>query len=147
MSKRITPRSAVGVGLSTLVTIMVAVLLTTFSVLALVSARADLRLSDKATDSAEHYYAADGEAEQWLADMEAFVRNNRGHLEWGDSAALSALADKLSAAGYKATVDNSGNVHLTETFAIDERRDLIVEIALDTVGETDILRWQTTPKR
>jgi hypothetical protein len=136
------------VGLSTLVTIMVAVLLTTFSVLALVSARADLRLSDKATDSVEHYYVADGEAEQWLAAVDALARQERSELPPGNnSAALSMLVEALSSAGYEAVGADDGRVRVAETFVIDERRDLIVEIALDTTGEIDILRWQTTPRR
>jgi hypothetical protein len=136
MSKRAGSRSAVGVGLSTLVTIMVAVLLTTFSVLALVSARADLKLSDKAVVSTQGYYAADGEATQWLADVDAVVREGGA-----DS------AEALAAAGYTVTTTDDGRTGLSTSFAIDEKRDLIVEIALDSAGETDILRWQTVVRR
>jgi hypothetical protein len=135
MSKRVASRSAVGVGLSTLVTIMVAVLLTTFSVLALVSARADLRLSNKVVESTQSYYAADGKAEQWLADVDAFIREGHADLE-GD----------LFAAGYQVVVASDGQMQLTEEFAIDDKRDLVVEIALDRTEEIDILRWQSVPK-
>ncbi|MDR1714163.1 MAG: hypothetical protein LBR39_08460 [Coriobacteriales bacterium] len=65
-----TSRSAVGVGLTTIVTIMVVVLLTTFSVLALVSANSDLRLSRMATTSAQSYYQADSAAQRWLTELD-----------------------------------------------------------------------------
>jgi hypothetical protein len=136
MSKKAASRSAVGVGLSTLVTIMVAVLLTTFSVLALVSARADLRLSSRVATSTQSYYAADGEAEQWLAEVDAFARG--GHADF--------TADLL-AAGYQVEVRDDGHVRLAETFPIDDKRDLIVEITLDSAGEMDILRWQSVSRR
>jgi hypothetical protein len=135
MSKRVASRSAVGVGLSTLVTIMVAVLLTTFSVLTLVSARADLRLSSRAVASTQSYYAADGEAEHWLAAVDAFAQE--GHADLGGD---------LGAAGYQVSATEDGRVKLAEVFSIDEKRDLVVEIALDTTGEIDILRWQSVPR-
>jgi hypothetical protein len=136
MSARRASRSAVGVGLSTLVTIMVAVLLTTFSVLALVSARADLRLSSRVATSTQSYYAADGKAEQWLAEVDAFAQ--RGHAD---------LAAALLAAGYETGVTDDGRVQLATAFPIDDKRDLIIEIALDNAGEIDILRWQSVSKR
>ncbi|MDR2106383.1 MAG: hypothetical protein LBP24_03140 [Coriobacteriales bacterium] len=136
MSRRAQSRSAIGVGLSTLVTIMVAVLLTTFSVLTLVSARADLRLSNKVIASTQGYYAADGDAEQWLAGVDALVQEGHGD-----------LAGALSAAGYEVATTGDGRTGLSAVFPMDSGRDLMVEIALDRTGEIDILRWQSVPKR
>jgi hypothetical protein len=135
MSERPRARSALGVGLSTVVTVMVVVLLTTFSVLALVSARAELRLANRAVESTGHYYAADGEATRWLADLGAFIAEGHDDLE-GD----------LTSAGYQFSSTDDGQLILTKLFAVDDRRDLTVEIALDRTGEMDILRWQTAPK-
>jgi hypothetical protein len=115
---------------------MVAVLLTTFSVLALVSARADLRLSDKAVSSTQSYYAADSEAQRWLADVDVFVREGHADLE-----------GELAAAGYQPLTTDDGLVGLAESFSIDDNRELAVEITLDRTGEIDILRWQTTLKQ
>jgi hypothetical protein len=129
-------RSALGVGLSTVMTVMVVVLLTTFSVLALVSARAELRLANRAIESTENYYAADGEAERWLADLDAFIGEERDDRD-GD----------LASAGYQVSSTDDGRTKLTESFIIDDRRDLIVEVACDGAGEMDILRWQTVPRR
>jgi hypothetical protein len=115
---------------------MVAVLLTTFSVLALVSARADLRLSEKAVVSTQGYYAADGEATQWLADIDAIAQEGQAD-----------LAGALAAAGYAVVTTDDGRTGLSASFTIDEKRDLVVEIALDSARETDILRWQTVVRR
>ena len=147
------PRSAIGVGIATLVTILVAVLLTTFSVLAFVTARADLRLSNKAVESTQSYYIADGQAEEWLAELDAHVVEGEGGTLWilaGDFAA--ALAD----AGYKAATSTDGTstggastderVVVKESFSIDDRRELVVEVAINKDGGLDILRWQTVSK-
>ncbi|MDR1015198.1 MAG: hypothetical protein LBL86_09530 [Coriobacteriales bacterium] len=133
MSRRNASRSAIGVGLSTLVTVMVAVLLTTFSVLALAQARADLRLSEKVAASTQGYYAADGQAEHWLARLDAVVQD-----------APDDPAAGLVAAGYDAAVSQEGRAVVSEAFPIDERRVLVVEVAVDRAGRIDILRWQST---
>jgi hypothetical protein len=127
---------------------MVAVLLTTFSVLALVSARADLRLSDKAADSVESYYAADGEAEKWLAAIDVLIQQTLAERPAAAGpVSLDDFTGALSSAGYEAVPTADGRAQVSATFVIDERRDLVVEIALDSAGEIDILRWQTVPKR
>jgi hypothetical protein len=126
------PRAALGVGLATLVTVLVAVLLTTFSVLALVSARADLRLSDKTAEAMESYYSADSQAEAWLAEIDERV----------DSGSFSATAGGGSEYTVGATSD--GQITITRIFTIDEVRDLIVELKIDDGAEIEILRWQVT---
>jgi hypothetical protein len=114
---------------------MVAVLLTTFSVLALVSARADLKLSNKVVESTQSYYAADSQAEQWLAELNAFVAT--GHPD---------LVERLALAGYTATTIEDGRVLVTGVFFLDTGRDLVVEVAFNSMGDRDILRWQSTPR-
>ena len=136
MSAGSKPRTAIGVGITTLVTIIVAVLLTTFSVLTLVTARADLRLSNKAIESTESYYAADSAAEQWLAILDNFVI--RGHAD---------LLKNLNSAGYKVTTAGDGRILITESFSMDDKRDLLVEVAIDSSGRIDILTWKTISKR
>jgi hypothetical protein len=132
MSKQTGGRSAIGVGIATLVTIMVAVLLTTFSVLTLVTAGADLRLSVKTVESAENYYAADGAAEQWLADLDSLLAEN------------SKLSEAdLSSAGYKVATKDGLTV-VSEEFSIDAIRSLSLEVAIDRNGTIDILKWQST---
>ena len=136
MSAGSRPRTAIGVGITTLVTIIVAVLLTTFSVLTLVTARADLRLSNKAIESTQSYYTADSEAEQWLAILDNFVI--RSHVD---------LLRDLNSAGYKVSTAVDGRILVTESFFMDSKRDLLVEVAIDSNGRIDILTWKTISKR
>jgi len=135
MDERKKPRSALGVGITTLVTIVVAVLLTTFSVLALVTARADLRLSNRAIESSQSYYAADGQAEQWMATLDSFTNQNKAN-----------LLNSLTAGGYAATPKDGNWIVIDKRFSIDTTRDLLVEVAVNSNGELDVLKWQTTSK-
>jgi hypothetical protein len=145
---------------------MVALLLTTFSVLALASARADLRLSEKVVASTQGYYAADGQAAQWLADLDAFLRDRSGAdadaaasaeapadagtgadaADPADPAAPqadSALAAALSSAGYTLGESAEGRLSVVEEFPIDELRFLAVEVSIDETRQTEVLRWQS----
>ena len=58
-SDRSSSRSAISVGTTTLVLIFVLLCLLTFSVLSLVSARANMRLSQKSADRTTAYYEAE----------------------------------------------------------------------------------------
>ncbi|MDR1016100.1 MAG: hypothetical protein LBL67_01335 [Coriobacteriales bacterium] len=69
-SRRLKAQTAFGMGIPTLLTILVVVLMTTFAVLALVSAKADRSLSTQAAAYDAAYYAADGQATAWLARLQ-----------------------------------------------------------------------------
>lgn len=136
MSEKKRARSAIGVGITTLVTIMVAVLLTTFSVLTLVTARADLRLSQKTVESTASYYLADGLAEQWLADLDALLQQNN-----------NPSADDLLAGGFLVGETEDGRLAVWQEFAIDENRELRVEVALNSDGSMALYRWQSVSRQ
>jgi hypothetical protein len=136
MSARSGSRWAIGVGIGTLVTIAVTVLLTTFSVLALVTAHADLRLSNKVIESTQEYYVADGQAERWLAQLDDFVA--REHVD---------LVGALSAEGYTTSPDDDGGVLITQTFSINTNKEIIVEVIIDKDGGLAVVKWQTNAKR
>ena len=130
------PRSAIGIGITTLVTIIVAVLLTTFAVLTLVTARADLRLSNKAIESTQNYYAADSLAELWLAELDDFF--SKDHED---------LAVAIALAKYKVDTASDGRMLVFEQFVIDDKRYLLVEVAVDSYGNLDILTWKSVADR
>ena len=136
MNARSGSRWAIGVGIGTLVTIAVTVLLTTFSVLALVTAHADLRLSNKVIESTQEYYVADGQAERWLAQLDDFVA--REHVD---------LAGALSAEGYTTSPDEDGGVLITQTFSINTNKEIIVQVIIDKDGGLAVVKWQTSAKR
>lgn len=63
--------SPVGVGVITIITVLLVLCLTIFSALTLSSARADQRLSQINADTVSAYYAADGEAARLYAQFAA----------------------------------------------------------------------------
>lgn len=70
--------SPVGVGVIAILTVLLVLCLTIFSVLSLSAAQADLRLSQTNADTVSAYYAADAQAAQLYA---AFAGGDDGQLE------------------------------------------------------------------
>lgn len=66
--------SGVGVGGSSILVIFVLLCLTTFATLSMVSAGADLRLTDRTVETVQEYYAADARAEEILARVDGVLR-------------------------------------------------------------------------
>lgn len=65
--------SRTGVGASSILLILVAVAMTLFAVLSLVTARNDKVLTDRAVAATSAYYRADSEAQRALADIDAYL--------------------------------------------------------------------------
>ena len=128
-------RSALGIGVTTLVTIMVILLLTAFSVLSLVSAQSNQRLARMATDQAQNYYTADAEATAWYAELDEFVANMSG--------SASTFSDQLRRAGYQIKPGESSELRVTNGFAINENRTLMVTIQINNDKTTTIRQWQS----
>lgn len=93
-SDRSSSRSAISVGTTTLVLIFVLLCLLTFSVLSLVSARANMRLSQKSADRTTAYYEAENTSSDILiqvteavqkylniSDEDTFFKNVRTELD------------------------------------------------------------------
>ena len=66
-------QGAVGVGASSIILIAMTLLLTVFGVLALLSARADKKLSDRTHAAVEAYYLADLEAQRIIAAVDGQI--------------------------------------------------------------------------
>lgn len=65
-----------GVGILTIVMILVVLMLACFAVMSLLSANADAKLTDAACENISAYYAADTQAEQTLADVSLALRQS-----------------------------------------------------------------------
>ncbi len=138
-------RSALGIGVTTLVTIIVVMLLTAFAVLSLVSARSNLRLSEMSMEMTQSYYAADSEATRWYAELDAFVATLEG--------SPSEYAEQLRSAGYEVQVSataagevngaEAGELRVTNGFTLNENRTLMVTIAVNDDRTTAIRQWQS----
>lgn len=128
-------RSALGVGVTTMVTILVVLLLVVFSVLTLVSARSDVRLSEKALEQNQDYYRADGEATRWYADLDAAAA-----LLEGES---GTYAEQLIQAGYTLELTTEGELRVMQAFSINDSRQLVVTVAIHEDKSTSIRQWQS----
>jgi len=106
---RYTPKS--GLGASSVMLILVTLSLTVFSVLALASARSDHRFTQTALESTAAYYAADGQAQQTLAQVDAL---------------LAAGASPRKAAGVSAQGEG-----YRFSVPVDENRQLVVEFRVE----------------
>ena len=133
-------RSAFGVGVTTLITVLVVMLLATFSALSLAAARSDLNLSKMAAQATTDFYLADSEAAVWLVEFDEFLLQNEPTV---DNDWATILAD----AGYDVVeVTSCGGVVVNETFAIDSNRELLIVVIIDGYyGTTSVIAWQIIP--
>jgi hypothetical protein len=125
-------RSALGVGATTLLTVLVVLLLATFSVLSLVSARSDLQLSQMAVSSVQASYTADSQATQWYAELDSFCAAN----------ASRDLRAALQQADYELLDSPTDGLVATKTFPAGEKRQLVASVAIAEDGSTTIRQWQ-----
>ena len=123
MDKRRPRRPVVSTGVVSIVLIFVMLSLLTFAVLSLVSAQADLRLSEKSARRTTDYYAAENAANDILADLLA--------------------ADDLQAVAAAKGVTLTDDGRASYQVPLGEDQVLAVEIALPTDGQSwRVERWQ-----
>lgn len=146
--------ASIGVGGSSILVIFVLLCLTTFATLSLVSANADLKLTQKTAAAATEYYAADARAEEILARVDtALAAASKG----SPSEYLNRCSQNLAAleevsvekavgtllVGYEVPINENRSlrvllvVHSMEYAGNEERRFLIRQWQDFTVGE-----WQ-----
>ncbi|MDR2957365.1 MAG: hypothetical protein LBU61_04175 [Coriobacteriales bacterium] len=130
-------RISIGVGITSLVTIFLVLLLTTFSVLTLVSARYDSRLSAKTIEATSAYYAADQQACLWLAEVQAIV-DKQSQEQW-----QSLITATMPEASVQADNDLESPESLEAgcVFSIDSNRYLDVRLLVTQDGNIRIIDW------
>lgn len=128
-------QSAMGIGVTTLVTIVVVLLLTAFAVLSLISANSNYRLSQMAIENTQSYYAADCDATLWYAQLDAYVAGLEGE--------PSSFAAQLRNAGYELIETEAGELMVTRGFTVSDYRTLMVTIAINDDNTTTIRQWQS----
>ena len=113
--RELQPRA--GLGVSSILLILVVLCLTAFSVLALVSARVDARQTEEAAGAAARYYAADAAAQQVLNSIDAAL------LSGADPAVLDGVVrDAINADALRFSVP------------LGDGRELVVELAVLAQG-------------
>lgn len=88
MRERGSSRRGVGVGMASVLMIVVVLALTTFGVLSLVSAQADAGMSRRAVETVRAYYAAEGRIQGKLAELDAAFLSGESSLLEGETVVL-----------------------------------------------------------
>lgn len=127
--------TGINVGGSSILVIFIILCLTTFATLSMVSARADLRLTEKATAATEEYYAADAEAERILARIGEAVSGSGNPRE------------QVTSAVPEAAVVAGGDEQFTVLYSVPvgETQELVVQLAITPEAAEHRIRrlaWQ-----
>ena len=126
--------AAIGLGVSSLLTVMAVLLLTSFALLSLLSANSDLLMSQKAAQAVKEYYAADCQAETWMMHLKQTITNT-------DEIPVDV---KLHQAGFQAEYANEEYI-VNKTFPMGEKKNLMVSASVSASGGIRILFWQSAP--
>lgn len=120
-------------GVTSIIAILVILVLVVFSTLSLITAKADLNLSEKASANVSDYYKVDGEAETILAETSDVIAKN-GNIN-------------RYAKNNKYEYKKNGNDHLIKfILPIDASRQLNVEALFDSEGKVKERQlWQVSP--
>ncbi len=130
--------AGVSIGMVSILMIFVVLCLTTFATLSFVSARADLKLSKKASDSVSEYYAADSAAETYLAQIASQLET--ADSSWQQIVSLSDTSLECSVA--------ENNALFSYSVSVNEQKNLMVVLScpLDSngipSGELSVQKWQ-----
>ncbi len=110
--------ASISIGIVSLITILGVLLLTTFSVLIVSSARTDINLSEKTVAALEEYYIAENEAELKMLEISNIIENYKSNLQ-----------TELENNGYFVFQDNRDLI-VSYYVKINDKKDLFVEISI-----------------
>lgn len=113
-----------GLGITSVLTVFVALCVTIFAALSFFSARVDRNLTEKTAESVTEYYAADSKAMQTVAALSSALQNG------------TALPQEFTRS------DTAGETLYTADFPIRENRTLHIELAQEN-GALVRRAWQT----
>ena len=120
-------------GVPSVIAILVIMILVVFSALSITTSNADLRLSQKTSDSVKAFYEADAVAEDKMAEVAALLAKGG---DWH--------ADALKA-GFHVSSDGHGGTLVSYTMPVDEYRNLDVELFAGTDGTLSRRLWHVVP--
>lgn len=120
-------RMGVSTGGPTIIVIFVILCLATLGTLSLVTANADLRLTEKTAAYATDYYRADSLCEEFLADVDTIlIENTRQN---ATTPLLTALSDGLTRQEFAGVVEQDDG-SLLVNFVTDMNENQLLHIAL-----------------
>lgn len=126
--------TGINVGGSSILVIFILLCLTTFATLSMVSAKADLRLTEKTVAAAAQYYAADAAAEEQLARIDGALRAQPWAAD--SAAALMAALPTLQVESAE------GALLASYAVPVNDSQELAVELRISPTvsGEQQITR-------
>lgn len=123
--KRRLSKSFFNIGITSIVLIFVMLCLLTFSVLSLVSARADLGLSQKSARRTTAYYESSNSAVEILREITACIDSQRG--QNNETLYFQNIMDQLDG---EDGISFSDQQHLSYSVPLDEEQMLAVSLTL-----------------
>lgn len=122
-------------GITSIIAILVILVLVVFSTLSLITAKADLNLSEKTASNIQSYYEADSEGETIICEISDIINSG--------SDVVNYAKDK----GYTFEPSGSGGV-LKFSIVIDDSRNLNAEVIFDGSGKViEKKLWQVKPSK
>ena len=145
MSERARVKPLFGIGAVTMLTVLLVLCLTLFSILALGFAQADLRLSKKNAEAIASYYTAENTAYTLMSFALELWPDGVDH----KSADMlrSALGDAMPGIGVDAKERDKG-VQISASIPVQDESYLRVDLLLGPgagISRWDILQWQLIP--
>lgn len=147
-----------GMGASSILMIFVVLCLTTFSVLSLVSARADMRLTRKQQQAVESYYAADAQADVLLREIDEallMARADTARYAQGETTEFDLSADmEIQAAYEQLTARRLAQLDILEqsdsrsaVFVLPAGEDRQLRTQVEILPLTDAVRYRVVSRR
>lgn len=122
-------------GITSIIAILVILVLVVFSTLSLITAKADLNLSEKTASNIEAYYAADAKGEIIISEISEIINSG------------SDVAGYAKDKGYTYEPSGGGGL-LTFTVVVDDSRQLNAKVAFDGSGNVvEKQLWQVKPSK
>jgi hypothetical protein len=115
-------------GVTSIIAILVVLVLIVFATLAIMTAKADLNLSERTAEMTTEYYVADSVAEDKVAEVAAAAKGGEG---W-----QGKLGDEYSVA------EEGGRTVVIYEVPIDENKALCVRLGVAANGDVSRELWQ-----
>ena len=123
-------RGGINVGTSSVLVAFVLLCLVTFAALTFISASSDLKLSQEVADRTTEYYAANMQAELFMANIEGLLSKKYNSVDSAD-AYYSSIEDVFSDNDMIAIshdLSDNNNVYISYSVPINDTSDLDVEL-------------------
>lgn len=152
----------VGIGSTSIIMVFVVLCLTTFGVLALVTVDGDYKLTKKTAESVTHFYEADSQAEEILAQIDSVLVAARAEVQkLGDLQVIDKTEKESLYQEYitkelqqipNLTLESSSQnqIEVSYPIPIDERQNLAIRLQINPYEMSQesrytILEWAVRP--